>query len=211
MDSLLPRLRIDTQSPPPRLDALFETPVEKIALEIGFGAGEHLAARAQAHPGWGFLGCEVYINGIAALLGLVEEHSLRNVRLHDADARDLLGWLPDGSVDQVFILFPDPWPKKRHHKRRLISRETLQSLARIMRAGARLRVASDIPDYIRTALIEVRRSGEFDWAAESATDWRERPADWPETRYEAKAIREGRRCSYLTFIRCRDALGTDRE
>ena len=134
-------------------------------------------------------------------MGLIDEKGLANIRLHDADARTLLSWLPDSSVDRVFVLFPDPWPKKRHHKRRLVSRDTLAALARIMTPGAELRIASDIPDYIRTALFEVRRSGGFEWSAESAKDWRDRPADWPETRYESKARREGRRCSYLSFVR----------
>jgi tRNA (guanine-N7-)-methyltransferase len=202
LEGLLPRLRIDLKGPPPaRLGALFAPPATKVALEIGFGAGEHLASQASAHPDWGFIGCEVFINGVAALLAQIEERGLENVRIHDGDARELLGWLPDASLNRVFILFPDPWPKKRHHKRRLVSLETLGELARVMRPGAQLRIASDIPDYIRTSLAATRRVGAFEWTATGPSDWRERSADWPQTRYERKALREGRTPRYLTFVR----------
>ena len=202
VDEVLPQLRVDISAPPPEpLTGLFPRKMESLALEIGFGAGEHMAAQAAAHPDRGFIGCEVYINGIAALLSRIDDAGLDNIRIHDGDARDLLPWLPPGVLDQVFILFPDPWPKKRHHKRRLISQETLAQLARAMRPGAQMRLASDIPDYIRAALIAIGKSGAFDWTARSASDWRMRPAGWTETRYERKALREGRRCCYLTFHR----------
>lgn len=199
---MLPRLRIDTAAPAPvPLSRLFPRPVTAIALEIGFGAGEHLAWHAAAHTDWGFIGSEVYLNGVAALLARVEEAGLDNIRIHDEDARDLLEWFPAGSLDRVFVLFPDPWPKKRHHKRRLISEETLDRLARAMRRGGELRVASDIPDYIRTSLVAARADGAFEWRASGPGDWRTRPAGWPGTRYERKARREGRSCCYLTFVR----------
>ncbi len=202
IDTLLPRLRVDLGEVPPQpLAALFAPPVTSIALEIGFGAGEHLAAQAAGRPERGFIGCDVFLNGVAALLSRIDKAGLRNVRVHDGDARALLDWLGDASLDQVFILFPDPWPKKRHQKRRLISPEMLRTLARVMKKGAELRMASDIPDYVRTVLLAVYRSHLFDWRAEAPGDWRERPAGWPETRYEAKALREGRDCCYLTFTR----------
>lgn len=202
VDNLLPRLRLDTAvAAPASLSALFPCRVSAVALEIGFGAGEHIAWQAANHADWGFIGCEVYLNGTAALLGRIDEAGLDNIRIHDEDARDLLAWLPKASLDRVFVLFPDPWPKKRHHKRRLISAETLDGLARAMRQGAELRVASDIPDYIRTSLLAARAANAFAWQAKSPRDWRNRPPGWPETRYEQKATREGRPCSYLTFVR----------
>jgi tRNA (guanine-N7-)-methyltransferase len=203
LDGLLPRLRLDLDAPPPiPLTGLFDPPVESVALEIGFGAGEHLVQQASAYPACGFIGCEVYVNGVAALLGQIEEAGLRNIRVHDGDARPVLDWLPEAALSRVFVLFPDPWPKKRHYKRRLISPETLARLARVMRRGAELRIASDIPDYVRTALAAARESGDFEWRAERPSDWRVRPDDWPQTRYERKALAAGRTCSYLSFIRC---------
>ncbi len=202
VDTMLPRLRIDWGVPASApFSGLFPRPVKAVALEIGFGAGEHLACQAAAHADWGFLGCEVYLNGVAALLARIEEAGLDNIRIYDEDVRDLLEWLPAASLDRVFVLFPDPWPKKRHHKRRLISEQTLFQLARAMRRGAELRVASDIPDYIRTSLLAARAGGAFDWRARSPRDWRARPSGWPETRYERKALRDGRSCCYLTFVR----------
>ena len=202
VDELLPRLRIGIAAPPPEsLAGMFPRMTETIALEIGFGAGEHLGAQAAAHPNRGFIGCEVYVNGVAALLARIDDGGLDNIRIHDGDARELLEWLPPGVLDQVFILFPDPWPKKRHHKRRLISHATLSQLARTMRPGAEMRIASDIPDYVRAALVVIAKTGAFEWTARSAADWRMRPAGWIGTRYERKALREGRRCCYLTFTR----------
>lgn len=202
VDDLLPRLRLDVsvEAPVP-LSPLFSGSIKAVALEIGFGAGEHLAWQAANRADWGFIGCEVYINGTAALLTRVDEAGLDNIRIYDGDARDLLAWLPAASLDRVFVLFPDPWPKKRHHKRRLISVETLDGLARAMRPGAELRIASDIPDYIRTSLLAARAGHTFEWLAGNPGDWRNRPADWPETRYERKALLEGRPCNYLTFAR----------
>lgn len=199
---LFPRLRLDPAAPlPSGLAALFPHGPGSVALEIGFGAGEHLLWQATANPSWGFIGCEPFLNGMASLLGHVEKQGLGNIRLYDGDARDLLGWLPPASLDRVFILFPDPWPKKRHAKRRLVNRDFLGNLARAMKPGAELRFASDIPDYVAEALLAARASGRFEWTATRAADWRERPADWPQTRYEAKALAQGRRSAYLTFRR----------
>jgi len=172
-----------------------------IHLEVGFGGGEHLAARAAAHPGTGFIGCEPFINGVAKALAAVEEGPLENVRLHHGDARDVLDALTDASLDCVYVLYPDPWPKTRHNKRRFVGPDTLASLGRVIRPGGLLRVASDIPDYIRWTLIETRKDGHFEWTARTKADWEAPPEGWPGTRYEAKAIREGRTPCYLDFVR----------
>lgn len=202
MDELLPELRLDLTAPAPApLTASFPGTPEQIWLEIGFGAGEHLLWQAESHPDVGFVGCEPFINGVAKLLSQIERLGLTNIRIHDGDARDLLDWLPDATLARVFLLFPDPWPKKRHHKRRLVSPETLAALARVMRPGSELRFASDIADYVSAALLAVQRTPAFAWTATCARDWRERPADWPETRYEQKAVGEGRTPYYLTFSR----------
>lgn len=202
MDELLPALRPDLRTPPPKpLTALFQAPVSEVWLEVGFGAGEHLVWQAEHHPHAGIIGCEPFINGVAALLGALDEHPLPNVRIWDGDARDMMDWLADECLSRVFVLHPDPWPKARHHKRRFISETTLGVLARIMRPGAELRIATDIGDYVRSTLEAVRSRGAFEWLAERTADWRERPADWPRTRYEVKALREGRSCFYLRFRR----------
>ncbi len=202
VDEVLPRLRLDLGAPaPPSLLGLFPHTVSHVWLEIGFGAGEHLAWQAEANPQVGLIGCEPYVNGVAALLGALEDRQLANVRVWDGDAREVLDWLDDASVDRVFILHPDPWPKLRHHKRRLISPETLHTLARVMAPGAELRVATDIGDYARSTLEAVEVSDGFRWTAECADDWRARAPDWPQTRYEKKARSEGREAIYLSFRR----------
>lgn len=170
-------------------------------LEIGFGGGEHMIHQAQANPDIGLLGCEPYINGVAKLLAAIERAGVANLRLHPGDARDVLDVIPAGALSRVFLLYPDPWPKKRHWKRRFVSAETLDSLARAMRPGAAFRVATDIEDYVRHTLEQVDRDPRFAWAAARPDDWRRPWDDWPGTRYEAKALREGRRPHYLTFLR----------
>ncbi|BCW86966.1 tRNA (guanine-N(7)-)-methyltransferase [Alphaproteobacteria bacterium SO-S41] len=174
------------------------------ALEVGFGGGEHLAAQATAHPETGYIGAEPFVNGVANLAWLARD--LANVRILHGDARDVLDGLPDASLDAIFVLFPDPWPKARHHKRRFISQPNLIQIARVLRPGGRLRVASDIPDYVSWTLIEIaafnRDQGcRFAWTARAPEDWRVRPADWPGTRYEAKALEAGRAPAYLEFTR----------
>jgi len=169
-------------------------------LEIGFGAGEHLVHQARANPGALLIGAEPYINGVAALLGKIEDAGVKNIRIHPGDARDLFDVLPEASVAKAFLLYPDPWPKARHHRRRFVTPEHLGPLARVMRRGAELRIATDIPDYVRQALEEVPHAG-FDWAAERPADWRTPWSDWQPTRYERKALREGRVPHYLTFFR----------
>jgi tRNA (guanine-N7-)-methyltransferase len=172
-----------------------------VTLEIGFGGGEHLAAQARAHRDTGFIGCEPFVNGMAKLLAVVDAEDLSNVRLWDRDATELLPLLPAGAIDTVYLLYPDPWPKRRQRKRRFISDESLRALARIMRGGGELRFATDIDDYAGWVLARVLRSADFEWTAMRADDWR-RPWDgWPGTRYEAKAAHEGRAPAYLTFRR----------
>lgn len=178
----------------------------EIWLEVGFGGGEHLVHHAALNPRIGFLGCEPFINGVAKLVAAIDEQGLSNIRILADDARFLLERLTPASLARVFVLYPDPWPKKRHNKRRFINMETLGFLAAVLRPGGELRFASDIPDYVAWTLAHVsrfnRENGEaFHWTAERAADWREPCEGWPGTRYEAKAIREGRVPAYLTFRR----------
>ena len=198
MRTLLPKLEI----PDGTIDlrALFPT-AEAFALEIGFGGGEHLAAQARLHSDWGFVGCEPFANGVAKLLTQIDAQKLGNVRIHANDARPLIARLPERSLSTVYILHPDPWPKLRHHKRRFIQSESLDELARVMRAGAELRVATDHMDYARWTLSHIMHDARFRWTAEGPSDWRVRGADWPVTRYEQKALKDGRTCAYLGFVR----------
>lgn len=180
---------------------LFDGPHADYALEIGFGGGEHLAWQAERQPGTGFLGVEFFINGVAGLLRRIQEHGLGNIRIHHGDGRDILDALPERSMDRVFILFPDPWPKKRHHKRRIIQDQTLARLATVMKDGGELRLATDDMGYQRWMLERLLGNPDFEWLARRPGDWRERPDDWPPTRYECKAVNQGRRPVYLRFRR----------
>jgi len=182
------------------LGALFPDSRE-VWLEIGFGGGEHMLQMAAAHPGVGIIGCEAYINGVAMLLSGIERAGVGNLAIHAGDARDLMDVLPGGSVAQVFLLYPDPWPKKRHHKRRFVNPSNLDQLARIMAPGAVLRLATDIDDYVRHALEVLERDGRFAALDLGPADGREPWPGWPGTRYEAKALREGRTPHYLSFRR----------
>jgi len=195
---LLPKLRPNLDAAAPRnLSTLFSVPVREVWLEIGFGSGEHLLWQAERNPDIGFVGCEPFINGVATLLGAIEDQGLKTVRVYDGDARDVLAWLPDGAIARAFVLFPDPWPKKRQLKRRLISEDLVRELARIMVPGAELRFASDDPDYADHTLGAITASDAF--VPLTASD--RRPDDWPETRYERKALREGRKPVYLSWRR----------
>lgn len=180
---------------------LFTPPVSKVWLEIGFGGGEHLLWQAAHNPKVGVVGCEPFEDGVVKVLSAMDTQGLVNIRIHADDGRPLLRLLPEASIDRAFILFPDPWPKKRHHKRRLISGETVAELARIMRTGSELRIATDIGAYACAILHAVLGRGGFSWTAGEPNDWRERPPDWPPTRYEAKALMEGRKCYYFRFRR----------
>jgi tRNA (guanine-N7-)-methyltransferase len=170
-------------------------------LEIGFGGGEHLVAQAAAHPERGLLGCEPYISGVARLLALAEAQDLANLRLVVDDARLLLEALPDACLERIFVLFPDPWPKARHHKRRIVNRATAAQFARLLQPGGELRLATDDMGYARAMLLALLPVRELVWQAERPADWRTRPADWPATRYEEKARSAGRRSVYLRFRR----------
>ena len=169
-----------------------------IWLEVGFGSGEHLVHMAQAYPDVGFIGVEPFQNGVATLLGKIQRTGVTNIRIHPGDARDLMDVLPAGSIAKGFLLYPDPWPKKKHHRRRFVTPEHLVPLSDCLSDGAEFRVATDIPDYVRQTLEEVPRAG-FQWLATRAADWRNPWQDWVSTRYEQKALREGRVPHYLTF------------
>jgi tRNA (guanine-N7-)-methyltransferase len=202
LDAVLPRVVLAPgQAPAGSLTDLFSVPVTRTWLEIGFGGGEHLAWQARTNPDVGLIGCEVFEDGVVKALSAIDEGALGNVRLSTEDARAVLRRLPGASLDRVFILFPDPWPKKRHVKRRLINRALIDQLARAMHPGAELRIGTDIGDYLRTIMLAMRGHAGFDWQVQGSHDWRVRPADWPQTRYEAKAGREGRGCYFLRFIR----------
>ncbi len=183
------------------LAALFPG-AREVWLEIGFGGGEHMIHQATAHPDVGLIGCEYFVEGVAKLLAAIERAGVTNLAIHPGDARDLIDVLPPGSIGRVFLLYPDPWPKRRHHKRRFVSPENLDALAKVMASGATLHLATDIGDYARHALEVVDRDPRFEWLAERARDWRAPWPGWPGTRYEAKARHEGRIPHYLSFRRC---------
>ncbi|WP_136439597.1 tRNA (guanosine(46)-N7)-methyltransferase TrmB [Pacificoceanicola onchidii] len=201
LDALSPGA-VDWEENPERepldVDALFDG--RPLWLEIGFGGGEHLVHQAQTYPDIGIIGCEPFMNGVAMLLGKIRKAGVTNLRVHPGDVRNLFDVLPEQSVEKAFLLYPDPWPKKRHHKRRFVTQEHLKPLARVMKPGAEFRVATDIPDYVRQTLLEVPKAG-FEWPAEGPEDWRVAWDDWLSTRYEQKALREGRTPHYMTFRR----------
>ena len=178
----------------------------EIWLEIGFGGGEHLAWQASHNPDIGMIGAEPFVNGYAKLLSKIDDEGQENIRILPADARPFLEALPEASIARAFLLFPDPWPKSRHHKRRFVQKATLDELARVLKNDAEFRVASDIPGYVAHTLERVMPHQDFIWTAETPEDWRVRGDDWTGTRYEAKAIKAGRRPAYLKFKRiCRSA------
>lgn len=199
---LLPRLALDIATPAPSDPAsLFAVPVDAMRLEIGFGGGEHLVAEALANPRTGFIGCEPYVNGMAKILALIEEKGAANIRLFAGDAVTLLGWLPPRTLARIDLIHPDPWPKRRHWKRRFVQRTTLAAMARALDDGGELRFVTDIDDYAAWTLAQIARSPDFAWTAERADDWR---MPWPgftATRYGRKAAREGRRAVHLIFQR----------
>jgi len=205
--SLLPRLAIPVAEPGQLDPALLFSPLpgdmrRDIRLEIGFGGGEHLLARATASPETGFLGAEPFVNGVAKLLAGIKSQELANIRIHHDDARDLIEWLAPASIAGVDILYPDPWPKTRHHKRRFIRAGTIAEFARIMRPGAELLFVSDIADYVRWTEALMADAVGFQPRTAGGEDHRRPPESWPSTRYEKKALAAGRVPAYLTFIRC---------
>jgi tRNA (guanine-N7-)-methyltransferase len=179
----------------------FAAPPSEMWLEIGFGAGEHLVAQAKANPDVAIVGCEPFLNGVVAALAGIEREQLSNVRLRRGDVQSLIEAAPDAFFSRVFVLYPDPWPKRRHNKRRVVAASMIEELARVMRSGAELRFATDIDDYAGWTLMRFLASPHFRWAAKRSDDWRRPWPEWRPTRYEAKARTEGRGSVYLTFVR----------
>lgn len=202
LGTLLPHLAVDISQPAPAdLCALFSQPATNVALEIGFGGGESLIAQAQAAPATGFLGVEPFINGMAKALAGIEAGGLRNIRLHFDDAVSLIAWLPDASLTRIELVHPDPWPKRRHWKRRFVQDEMIARLARILRSGGEFRFVTDVADYAAWTLLRFLRSEQFQWTAQGADDWRKPWPGFTPTRYHAKAAREGRAPCFLVFRR----------
>jgi tRNA (guanine-N7-)-methyltransferase len=202
IEQLLPRLALDIESRSPSdIRVLFDPPVEDVRLEIGFGGGEHLIAEAEAFPRVGFIGCEPYVNGMAKILAQIEARNIGNIRLIAGDAAELLAWAPPRSLLRVDLIHPDPWPKRRHWKRRFVQDATVAGLARVLKPYGEFRFVSDIDDYCAWTLSHLLRAPEFVWTAERADDWRKPWADYTMTRYGRKAEREGRHAAYLVFRR----------
>ena len=206
--TLLPALKLDLETPAPGdLQELFAVPVNELRLEIGFGGGEHLIHRAEECPDIGFIGVEPFVNSMAKLLARVDELALKNIRVYDDDATEVLDWLPDGSIDRIDLLYPDPWPKRKHWKRRFVSQVNLTRFHRVLKPGGRFFFASDIDTYVNWTLIHCRTHGGFEWLAQQSSDWLTPFAGWPGTRYENKARREGRSSAYLTFEKVGNVSG----
>ncbi|GAC1643825.1 MAG: tRNA (guanine(46)-N(7))-methyltransferase TrmB [Bradyrhizobium sp.] len=200
VENLLPRLALDITRPrPPDLAGLFDPPAGEVRLEIGFGGGEHLIAEARAFPDTGFIGCEPYINGMAKILAQIETHNIGNIRLFAGDAAELLAWAPSSALARIDLIHPDPWPKRRHWKRRFVQDATVAAMARVLKPDGEFRFVTDIDDYGAWTLKFLSRSADFVWTAERAADWRLPWADYTMTRYGRKAEREGRRAAYLRF------------
>ncbi len=200
VETLLPRLSLDL-SKPFDARALLPTMLKELRLEIGFGGGEHLIDAATREPDVGFIGCEPFVNGVAKLLAAIEQTGASNMRIHRGDAALVLDWLPEASLSCVYLFYPDPWPKRRQRKRRFVSVETLDLLARAIRSGGELRFATDIDDYAAWTLARVRAHPAFRWRASRALDWTQSWDGWTPTKYERKAMAEGRKPVYLTFLR----------
>jgi len=204
IEQLLPRLAVDIGVPsPPDVAAMFDPRADAVRLEIGFGGGEHLIAEALALPDTGFIGCEPYVNGMAKIVTQIEAHTIRNIRLFAGDAAELLAWLPPLALARIDLIHPDPWPKRRHWKRRFVQDSTVAAMARILAPGGEFRFVSDIDDYCAWTLAHLARSPDFTWTAERASDWRQPWTDYTMTRYGAKAEREGRNAAYLQFRKTR--------
>jgi tRNA (guanine-N7-)-methyltransferase len=199
--NLLPHLSIDTDTPAPVLADMFDPPAQAMRIEIGFGGGEHLVAEAQKQPAFGFIGCEPYVNGMAKILAQIEANNIGNIRLFTGDAADLLAWLPSASLVRVDLIHPDPWPKRRHWKRRFVQDATVKELARVLKSGGEFRFVHDIDDYTAWTLAHLLRAPDFRWLAERADDWRLPWEGYTMTRYGRKAEREGRVANYLRFER----------
>jgi tRNA (guanine-N7-)-methyltransferase len=199
VEELLPEISVP-ETGPLNARALFgdDRPLE---LEIGFGAGEHLAGQAAAQPDHGFIGCEPFLNGVVGALNHVRDEKLENIRLHMGDALDVVERLPDASLSRVYLLHPDPWRKARHAKRRMVNDGPLDLIATKLKPGGEFRLGTDDPTYCRWAMMVMNRRRDFDWLARGASDFLTRPGDWPETRYERKARRQGHEVWYFTYRR----------
>jgi tRNA (guanine-N7-)-methyltransferase len=202
LENLLPRLALDLNVPAPReLVRLFPVSLDDVRLEIGFGGGEYLIAQAEAHPRTGFIGCEPFVNGMAKALAAIEARGLANIRVHLGDAVPVIDWLPTASLAGIDLIYPDPWPKRRHWKRRFVQERTVADMARLLRPDGEFRFVSDVPDYVTWTLARLLRAPDFVWTAERADDWRHPWPGFVRTRYEAKAVREERAPCYLVFRR----------
>lgn len=212
LDHVLPRLKLDLDHPAPsdlrtlwrhhdQADKDDRPEIGSIRLEIGFGGGEHLRHRACENPHIGFIGIEPFVNSMAKLTHQLELAPLHNILLFDDDATQVLDWLPDASIDQIDLLYPDPWPKKRHWKRRFVSDKNLSRFARVLKRGGTFCFASDIESYVNWTLEHILAHSAFDWQPDGPDDWQKPWSTWPSTRYEAKAFREGRTPAYLTFFK----------
>ncbi len=200
-DTLLPRLALDLDTGAPALASLFDSAAHDIRLEIGFGGGEHLIAEAERHPQSGFIGIEPFENGMAKALAAIAARGLANIRLHFGDAVHVLDWLPPGSIARLDLIYPDPWPKRRHWKRRFVQDATVGAIARVLAPDGLFRFVTDWPDYAAWTLLHLMRSRDFEWTAARADDWREPWPGFTSTRYEAKAKSAGRMPCYLVFRR----------
>jgi tRNA (guanine-N7-)-methyltransferase len=202
LETELPELALDLAQPAPSdVATLFPHAPSEIRLEIGFGGGEHMVFRAGERPDVGFIGVEPFVNGMTKALGAIGKAGLQNIRLSGEDAVRVLDWLPDASLDRVLLLYPDPWPKKRHWKRRFVGADNVSRFARVLKDGGAFWFASDIDTYVDWTLDHVRANKAFRWTATGPDDWRLPWENWPGTRYEAKARREGRVSAYLSFER----------
>lgn len=203
MRDMLPKIEITPNEHDGLIDpaAFFDGKKREIWMEIGFGAGEHLAWQAEQNPDIGFIGCEPYINGVASLLRHAADRNLSNIRILPDDVRPFLDQLPEACLGRLFVLFPDPWPKRRHADRRIVQFDTVAKLSRALRPGGELRLATDDPGYQRWMLARTTGRADLRWLARRPEDWRVRPEDWPQTRYEAKALEEGRSPAFLRFER----------
>jgi tRNA (guanine-N7-)-methyltransferase len=201
LEAALPRLLIALPQEQLHPDTLFTQAGRELWFEIGFGGGEHLVEQARRNPQVNFIGCEPYVNGLATLLASIEKLECGNIRLYNDDARALLEKLPDGCIQRLFVLFPDPWPKARHHKRRIIAQPSLELFYRKLAPGGLLRIATDHVDYSVWMLEQLQLFGKFAWTAQSHLDWKQPPADWVPTRYQAKALQEGREAVFFDWVK----------
>ena len=207
IDDSLPKIMPTLPEAQKKLDprSLFPSSIKEIWLEIGFGNGEHLIAQAKANPDIGIIGCEPFMNGVSTCLAEIETHKIENIRIWPDDARLLLDALHPNGLNRVFILHPDPWPKKRHKKRRLVQTELLNTLSSLMKPNAELRMASDAPNLVEWMLEKAFHHPNLEWMAKSADDWRKRPSDWPQTKYERKGLKSGRPPVYMIYKNIKNA------